>query len=120
MATAEYTTYREQAFIYWQQAQDELEKGDLRQASEKGWGAAAQIVKAVAEHRGLEHKSHRDLFEVVSSLNNERINAGFSFANTLHINFYEGWLTENLVRQYLNSVGEFVHVLAASELGERS
>ena len=118
MATTKHPTYREQAFTYWQQAQEELEKGDLRQASEKGWGAAAQIVKAVAEHRGIEHKSHRDLFEVVSGLNNEQINAGFSFANTLHINFYEGWLNEDLVRQYLNSVGEFIDTLAAAELGQ--
>ena len=29
------------------QAREELAKGDLRQASEKGWGAAAQMVKVV-------------------------------------------------------------------------
>ena len=34
------------------QAREELAQGDVRQASEKGWGAAAQIVKAVAETRG--------------------------------------------------------------------
>ena len=34
------------------QANAELETGDLRQASEKGWGAAAQIVKAAAQNRG--------------------------------------------------------------------
>ena len=29
-----------------------FEEGDLVQASEKGWGAAASMVKAVAEERG--------------------------------------------------------------------
>ena len=34
------------------QAHEELAAGDTRQASEKGWGAAAQIVKSVAARRG--------------------------------------------------------------------
>ncbi len=29
-----------------------LDDNDLHQASEKGWGAAAQMVKAIAEERG--------------------------------------------------------------------
>ena len=33
------------------QAAEELERGDLIQASEKAWGAAAQAVKAIAEQR---------------------------------------------------------------------
>ncbi len=41
-----------------QQARAELALGDLRQASEKGWGAAAQMVKAVAEFRGWSHRYH--------------------------------------------------------------
>ena len=39
-----------------------LAEGDLLQASEKGWGAAAQMVKAVAETRGWRHSTHRDLY----------------------------------------------------------
>ena len=34
------------------QAQLELAADDIRQASEKAWGAAAQAVKAVCESRG--------------------------------------------------------------------
>ena len=30
------------------QARRELAEGDLAQASEKGWGAAAQVLKAIA------------------------------------------------------------------------
>ena len=41
-----------------EKARDELAQGDLRQASEKGWGAAAQMVKAVAERRGWRHDGH--------------------------------------------------------------
>ena len=37
------------------QAKQELAAGDPRQASEKGWGAAAQMVKALAADRGWPH-----------------------------------------------------------------
>ena len=49
------TTYREQSRrgVFLAQAHEELAKGDLQQASEKGWGAASQMVKAVAQERGL-------------------------------------------------------------------
>ena len=40
--------YRDQSRAYLEQANEELARDDLRQASEKGWGAASQIVKAVA------------------------------------------------------------------------
>ena len=118
MTTRQHTrpSYEEQANVYWQQSQNELANGDLRQASEKGWGAAAQIVKAVAEQRGLPHKSHWDLFKVVDSLNSRQFNEGFGFANNLHINFYEGWLEPRQVRQYLSSVGIFIRALAETEL----
>ncbi len=47
------------------QAQEEFDKGDRLQASEKAWGAAAHAVKAVAASRGWNHNSHRLLFDVV-------------------------------------------------------
>ena len=43
--------YREQSRRFLEQARSELREGDLAQASEKGWGAASQMVKAVAEAR---------------------------------------------------------------------
>ena len=107
---------REQAFTYLHQAEEELARGDLRQASEKGWGAAAQMVKAIAENRGLEHKTHRHLFEAVSALNNNEYTIGFAFANSLHTNFYEGGLNEDSVRLYLTGVDALVHALASTEM----
>ena len=44
--------YREASRHLLAQAHGELYAGDVRQASEKGWGAAAQVVKAIAEQRG--------------------------------------------------------------------
>ena len=52
-------TYRNQSKAFLEQAHNELRAGDLLQASEKGWGAASQMVKAVAESRGWQHDQHR-------------------------------------------------------------
>ena len=48
-------TYKKQSRIFLAQAFEELKKGDLPQASEKGWGAAAQMVKANAQERSWNH-----------------------------------------------------------------
>jgi hypothetical protein len=40
------------SYRFIEQAQDEFEKGDILQASEKAWGAAARAAKAAAEQRG--------------------------------------------------------------------
>ena len=45
-------TYQQASQRFLAQAKQELAAGDLPQASEKGWGATAQILKAVAEQRG--------------------------------------------------------------------
>ena len=108
-STPSYRAYRDQALIFWQQAQEELEKGDLPQASEKGWGAAAQMVKAVAACNGLEHHGHKDLFRVVSGLDDDQLRVNFGLANSLHSNFYEGWMDKALVKRYLVAVGELIH-----------
>ena len=54
-------TCQQRSREYLAKAFQELEVGDLTQASEKGWGAAAQMVKAVADQRGVEHRSHRSI-----------------------------------------------------------
>ena len=105
-------SYREQAYIFLQQADEELARGDLRQASEKAWGAAAQAVKAAGEARGWEHATHRQLFDVVRRLAEETGNVElrdtFRLANRLHQNFYEGRLESLEVADVMSTVKEFV------------
>ena len=104
--------YAAQSRIFLRQAYEELEQGDLHQASEKGWGAAAQIVKAVAEEQGLEHGGHVELYAVVRHLRTEfgidNLMALFQTAGHLHFNFYEGVLDGDEVSDSLNRVSEFV------------
>lgn len=87
-----------------------LADGDLLQASEKGWGAAAQAVKAVAEARGWPHNGHYELFAAVNRLTDETgdegIRLAFAAASTLHQNFYEGWLPRETVAAHLSDIEE--------------
>ncbi len=90
------------------QAAQELEAGDVRQASEKGWGAAAQMIKAVAENRGWPHNSNSRLYEAANRLAQEtgdrEIRLLFNAAGNLHVNFYENWVTSEVVSVGLTDV----------------
>ena len=98
------------------QARDELAQGDFMQASEKGWGAAAQMVKAVAEQRGWEHQGHRQLFTAVRRLRDETgsedIRRLFDVANSLHVNFYEDWQEPQSIQEALDDVERLLNLLA--------
>ena len=102
-----------------EQARQELDRGDVRQASEKGWGAAAQAVKALAEDRGWQHKSHAALFNAVSRLareaDNDDLNSLFHVANSLHSNFYENTQNADMVSAGLVDVAKFVTLMAEAE-----
>ena len=68
MTTARATHYNDLSGEYLRKARAHLAEGDLTQASEKGWGAAAVAVKAIAEARELDHTGHRELWRVVRLL----------------------------------------------------
>ena len=105
-------TYQARSRAFLSKAREQLEAGDLEQASEKAWGAAAVIVKAVAEARGLEHEKHGHLFGVVRVLAREtsdrELRGLFHVANGLHSNFYENWLDTDDVVEGLEDVERFV------------
>ena len=92
-----------------------LSDDDLLQASEEGWGAAAQMVKAVAEARGWDHNGHRRLHQTVERLVAEtgqaELRSHFNAANTLHANFYDGFLPATAISADLESVERFVELL---------
>ena len=106
------TTYREQSRVLLGQAYEEFAKGDFVQASEKGWGATAQIVKAIAQERGWRHDSHRDLYQIVNELRHETGDAElatlFRAGSTLHVNFYENAYTGETVEDHLRDIERFV------------
>ena len=97
---------------FLRKARSYLAEGDLLQASEKGWGATAQMVKAIAEERGWRHRSHGDLYRAISRLVAEtgdlRLRNLFRSARDLHQNFYEGLMEADFVEDSLNDVDEIV------------
>ena len=98
------------------QAETEFAVGDLIQASEKGWGAVAQAIKAAATLRGLGHWSHREMRQVVNALTDEtgnpRIRELFKFAEALHANFYEARMKPSQIEVRVSLMREFVGIIA--------
>ena len=97
------------------QAQEELDRGDRLQASEKAWGAAAHAVKAVAADSGWNHTSHRLLFDAIDQIarDNEApaLRSLFQTANSLHQNFHENWQPDGVVQDGINEVKQLVELL---------
>ena len=101
--------YRQQSRVFLSKAREYLVEEDLHQASEKGWGAAAQMFKAIAERRGWEHRGHRQIRRVASRLSDETGDADirrlYRVASDLHTNFYEDLDTPADIAAGLEDVG---------------
>ncbi len=97
------------------QARYELAEGDVRQASEKGWGAVALMLKAIAEQRDWEHGKHRQLSRVASRLRSETGNRDvfryFQVADSLHGNFYEDIMPARDIAEALDDVEQLLDLL---------
>ena len=96
-------------------AEEALTQDDLLQASEKGWGAAAHLVKSVAQRKNWRHDGHRELYQAVNRLAQEtgdnQLRVLFGSASALHTNLYENWLPKEMVEAYLAQVGDFLREL---------
>ena len=91
-----------------QQAEQELERGDYLQASEKAWGAATRALKNIAIQRGWDHTRHKHLYRAVRFLveetQDQEIRLFFNSAEQLHANFYEGWMDDVTVKDNIGDV----------------
>src|SRR2546429_330529 len=100
---------------FFDQAKRELAAGDSVQASEKLWGAAAQIVKGIADKRGWPHRAHRDLYVAVGRLVHEtgdqELGALFTTASGLHQNFYEQLMPIELVQSGVPAIERLLQKL---------
>jgi hypothetical protein len=100
---------------YLRDAEEFLIKKDFVQASEKAWGAAAQIIKALAAKEGKELRSHGELHRYVAELSKDKgdkeIMKFWFSATSLHQNFYENWFPEEAVRSAVEDVKNFIEKL---------
>ena len=92
-----------------------LKKGDYVQASEKFWGAAAEVIKAIAAKREVDIRSHGEMHRFITTLSKETEDREFlryfSLAGALHQNFYENWLTPEMVVDHSRAVKSLVEKL---------
>ena len=100
--------YVNKAQVYLRQAWEEFEKDDLQQASEKGWGAASQMVKAIAAKQGWRHSRHKSLHRAARRLteitNDPAYRRLFDVADVLHSNFYDDFLDAEDVEERLRDM----------------
>ena len=95
MATPEELSnrYLEMSRKYFRQAQEELDRRDFSQSTEKAWGAAAKALKSIAAQRVWNHKSHGLLRDMATHLYMEfgepRIFDLFGVLENAHNNYYE-------------------------------
>ena len=106
-----------QAREFLAKSREYLAQGDLHQASEKGWGAAAHMVKAVAIAQGREFERHSDFSQVLNSAylatNDERIRLLRGIPNEPHGNYYKRnrHLDGGMVGRDLDSTAEMLDLL---------
>ena len=95
---------------------DEVERGDLEEASNKSGGAAAHAIKAVAERRGWFHGSHDALADTVMRLMDDEgappaLYTYYMAANSFHSRFY-GWPPgADEIRHGKGEMAEFIRML---------
>jgi hypothetical protein len=106
-----------QAREFLGKAHEYLTAGDLHQASEKGWGAAAHMAKAVALTQGWPYDRHSHFHQVMNRARsltaNHHILVGHGRAEILHVNFYElkDGLDQEAIREDLNIMAELLDIL---------
>ena len=111
------TDYETQAREFLVKGQQYLAAGDLHQASEKGWGAAAHMAKAVAEAQGWQYDRHADFSRVMNQAavmtGNDRLSDLRGRANDLHGNYYERkrFLNGEIIGKDLERMAELVELL---------
>ncbi len=102
------------------QAEEELDRNDVLQASEKVWGATAHAIKAVSQARGWNHRYHNHLREAVNYIATERgeghLRSRFALLNALHDNYYEHQIYEDEVQFAINEARAFIQVMQDTRL----
>ena len=117
MATETVTDHIELARDFLAKSKVYLRDGDLRQASEKGWGAAAHMAKAVAATNGREYEHHDQFTNVVVVAGQKYRQPSLlqmsDAAQALHASFYKRRQSINVdaTKKRIESVEHMIGVL---------
>lgn len=117
MTTTDPVAYHlERSWHFLSLVDGEVANGELEEAGNKLWGAAAHAIKAVAERRGWQHGSHAMLEETVLRLIDDegappRLLNYYRSANWFHTRFYSGPPHPEQIRDGQREVAEFIGML---------
>ena len=109
--------YRRQAREFLTRARQYLAQDDLHQASEKGWGSAPWMVKAVAVAQGWECRQHAQFGVVMYNasllLNDSSLTLLGDAAEGLHRNYYtrKRFLIPEAIARNLDRMAELLDAL---------
>ena len=108
--------HQERSWHFLGLVDDELARGELEEASNKVWGAAAHAIKAVAERRGWEHHAHALLEETVDRLVREEgapmdIWIQYLTASAYHQRFYGGAPPAAAIQAGKELIAQFIETL---------
>ena len=107
---------------YLEQAEEEFQRGDLGQASNKAWGSAALALKSIAERRGWNHNKHGLLYDISGQMADELrhpdLRRLFRSANAMHQNYYEDWMAADEVRDGIDDAKMYLRALEAAMGGD--
>ena len=105
---------------FLRRSREYLDSGDLHQASEKGWGCAAHVAKAIAATHGWEYERHEQFERVIENARqwyrhpDLRIYA--DDAQALHRYFY--WhpssLDAGVIRERIDGVERMLELMSSS------
>ena len=109
--------HADQAREFLGRALEYFASGDLHQASEKGWGAAAHMAKAVALTQGWQYDRHSDFHQIINQARrqtgNDQLRLLSGRANDLHANFYDlrSGLDDDVIREDLGGMTQLLDIL---------
>ena len=114
----EVADYAGQARDFLAVSREYLANGDLHQASEKGWGAAAHMAKAVAAAQGWQYETYADFSVVLNrafeTTGEDHLLELRGVANELHSNYYrrKRHLNARVIGREIESMAELLEILA--------
>ena len=117
MTTRVVTDHLGNAQIFLEKSRQYLAEGDLHQASEKGWGAAVHIAKAIAAVNGWHYEIHDEFDSVITNAgrhyNQPNLRQYGNSAHSLHRNYYRNsfLLDADAIQEDIDSVDKLVDAL---------
>ena len=106
----------ERSWHFLELADRELTNGELEEASNKLWGAAAHAIKGVAEKKGWQHGSPALLEETVLRLIDDEgappaLLNYYRSANWFHTRFYSGPPRREQILDGKREIAEFIELM---------